>query len=60
MIEKRKEFIDQGGAFGALLPNRSKAFYCFPHDIMIAKPHRHRLKLPLLVLRYSYLSNRKH
>ena len=42
MIEKRKEFIDQGGAFGALLPNRSKAFDCFPHDIMIAKPHRHR------------------
>ena len=31
LIEKWKKSVDNGGAFGALLTDLSKAFYCLPH-----------------------------
>ena len=37
LIEKWKKSIDNGGAFGALLTDLSKAFDCLPHELLIAK-----------------------
>ena len=35
MTEKRTETIDQGGTFGALLTDFSKAFKCLLYNLMI-------------------------
>ena len=37
MIEKYKETIDRGNAFGALLTHLSKAIDCINHPLLIAK-----------------------
>ena len=37
MIEKWRESLDQGGAYGALLTKISKSFDCLPHELIIAK-----------------------
>ena len=39
MIEKWKNSVDKGKTFAALLTNLSKAFNCFPHDLITAKPN---------------------
>ena len=63
MIEKWKKTVDNGGVFGALLTDLSKAFDCIPHDLIIAKLevfdfHMDALKLILFMmsLRDSYWS----
>ena len=33
MIEKLRNFLDESGAFGALLTDLSKAFDCLPHEL---------------------------
>ena len=37
LIETLKKSIDNGGAFGALFTDRSKAFDCLSHELLIAK-----------------------
>ena len=37
MVENWKESLDQGGHYGALLTDVSKAFDCIMHDLIIAK-----------------------
>ena len=37
MIGKWKTVVDSGGVFAALLTDLSKAFYCIPRELIIAK-----------------------
>ena len=37
MIKKRKESVDSGGAFGALMTDLSKVFYCLHRELLITK-----------------------
>ena len=53
LIEKWRKSVDNGGPFGALLTDISKAFDCLPHELLIAK-----LDASLKLI-HSYLSNRK-
>ena len=39
MIKKWRNFLDTGGALGALLTDLSKAFDCLPDELQIAKHH---------------------
>ena len=59
MIEKWKKIVDNGGVFGALLNDLSKAFDCIPHDFIIAKLEAYGFHRDALKLIHDYLSNRK-
>ena len=59
LIEKWKKNIDNGGAFGALMTNLSKAFDCLSHQLLIAKLEAYGFDEKSLKLIYNYLSNRK-
>ena len=59
MIEKWKKTVDDGGVFGVLLTDLSKAFDCIPHDIIIAKLEAYGFHIDALKLIHDYLSNRK-
>ena len=59
MIEKWRESLDQGGAYGALLTDLSKAFDCLPHELIIAKLYAYGVDIPSLKLINSYLSKRR-
>ena len=45
--------------FGVLLTNRSKAFDCLIHELLIAKLHAYGLSLSSRELVHDYLLNRK-
>ena len=59
LIEKWKKSIDNGGAFGALMTDLSKAFDCLSHELLIAKLEAYGFDEKSLKLIYNYLSNRK-
>ena len=59
MIEKWRESLDQGGAYGAPLTDLSKACDCFPHEMIIAKLYAYGVDMPSLKLINSYLSKRR-
>ena len=59
MLEKWRESIDNGGCFGALLTDLSKAFDCLLHYLLIAKLHAYGFDMNALKFLHSYLSDRK-
>ena len=59
LIEKWKKGIDNGGAFGALFIDLSKAFDCLSHEFLIAKLDTYWIDKNALKLVNSYFSNRK-
>ena len=59
MIEKWKESVDSGGAFGALMTYLSKAFDCLHHELLIAKLDAYGFDIKSVKLIQQYLSNRK-
>ena len=58
LIEKWKQSIDHGKAFGALLTDLSKAFDCLPHSLLIAKLKAYCFDNNLFKLENDYLSHR--
>ena len=58
LIEKWKKSVDNGGAFGALFTDLSKAFDCLS-QLLIAKLDAYGFDKNALKLVNSYLSNRK-
>ena len=59
MIEKWKERVDTGEAFGALMTDLSKAFDCLHHELLIAKLDAYGFDIKSVKLIQQYLSNRK-
>ena len=58
LIEKWKKSVDNGGSFGALMADLSKAFNCLSHELLIAKLDAYGFDNKSLKLIYNYLSNR--
>ena len=59
MIEKWKESVDSGGAFGVLMSDLSKAFDRLHHELLIAKLDAYCFDIKSVKLIQQYLSNRK-
>ena len=59
MIEKWKENVDNGGAFGALMTDLSKVFACLNHELLLAKLDTYGFDIKSVKLIQQYLSNRK-
>ena len=51
--------MDNGGSFGALMTDLSKAFNCLSHKLLTAKLDANGFDNKCLKLIYNYLSNRK-
>ena len=59
MIEKRRQSLDKGGHYWALLIDLSKAFDCLSRNLLITKLHAYVFDIPALRLLHNYLTNRK-
>ena len=59
MIENWKESLDQGGHYGALLTDLSKAFDCIMHDLLIAKLQAYGFDNDSLKFICNYLVDRE-
>ena len=57
--KKRKNTVDTGTIFGAILIKLSKAFDCLNPDFLFEKLKAYDFNLPVLKLVYNYLPNRK-
>ena len=55
MIEKQKRVLENGGTFGALLTDLSKAFHCIPNDLIIVKLEAYAFQIDALRLVHDYL-----
>ena len=58
MIEKCKESVDNGGAFGALMTDLSKVFDCLLYGLLIAKPNAYGFDIKSGLIQ-QYPPNRK-
>ena len=58
-IKSWERCLDTKGIVGTILMDRSKAYDCIPHDLLIAKLEAYGLDTCALKLVYSYLTNRK-
>ena len=59
MIEKWKESVNNGGTFGALMTDLSKAFDCLHHELLIAKLDAYGFDIKSVKIIQQYISNRK-
>ena len=59
MVEKWRQWLDNGEVSGALITDLSKAFDCMLHDLLIAKLAAYSFGYNSLQILQSYLSNRK-
>ena len=59
VLEKWRSAVDNKKTFGVLLTDLSKAFDYLSHELLLAKLHAYRFSIPVLILVYSYLKNRK-
>ena len=59
LIEKWKKSVDNGGGFGALFTDLSKAFDCLSYELLIAKLDAYGFDKNTLKLVNSYLTYRK-
>ena len=59
MMEEWKENLDNNFIVGAVLTDRSKAFDCIPHDLLIVTLSAYGLNNDSLCYIYSYLKDRK-
>ena len=59
MIKKARKILDNGGTFGALLTDLSKAFDCMTDDLLIAKLHALNFDLNAFNLIFDYLTEKK-
>ena len=59
LIEKWKQSVNNGGAFGALMTDLSKVFDFLSHELLIAKLDAFGFDKMSLKLVHNYLSNRK-
>ena len=59
LLEKRKNCVDKGKAFGTLITDLAKAFDCLDHELLIAKLNAYGFNLSALRFIHDYLSNRK-
>ena len=59
MIEKWHNSMDQGKFFGALLTDLSKAFDCFPYDLLAEKLSAYGFDNNLTRFLFDYLTNCK-
>ena len=59
MVEKWRQWLDNGGVSGALLTDLSKGFDCILHELLIAKLAVYGFDYNSLQMLQSYLSSRK-
>ena len=59
LLEKWREHLDNNKTVGAVLMDRSKAFDCVPHDLLLAKLAVYGIDDNLILYMHSYLLNRK-
>ena len=59
MTEKWRKPLYEVDAFRALLTDLSKAFDCFPHQLLITKLYDYGVDIPSLKLLHSYLTKWK-